>query len=145
MINIFTLCYSLYIHNFITHFLHVEKQRKLIKKKNKNEKLSRGGKNGVQHFIQRSCDQNGGWSSLLEDICAQGFLFQRLAADRVLLFVVYHQADGGYCNNLTIVINLCFTGCLHIDFLLLKFFGIYTIPSINFCLSQFLLVRHNIV
>ena len=77
VINILTLCYSLYKRNFITHFLHVENQRKLIKKKNK----AKEGKHGVQHFIQRSCDQDGGWSSLLEDICAQGFLFQRLAME----------------------------------------------------------------
>ena len=56
--------------------------------------------NGVKHFIQRSCDQDGGWSSPLEGICAQGFLFQRLAG--VLLFVVYHQADGDATNNLSL-------------------------------------------
>ena len=38
-------------------------------------------KNGVQHFIPRSCDEDGGWSSILAGVCAQGFLFPRLTGD----------------------------------------------------------------
>ena len=115
-------CYSLYIHNIITHFLHVEKQRKLIKKKKQKKKLSKGGKkNGVQHFIQRSCDQDGGWSSLLEDICAQGFLFQKLAVECCCLWYITRLMVITTINNHWNVMWLIIKIVCHIYFLSFQF------------------------
>ena len=89
-------CYSLYIHNIITHFLHVEKQRKLIKKKKK--KLSKGGKKKWCSTFHSKIMWSGWWVV----ITTGGYLCARISVSKasrgVLLFVVYHQADGDNYN-----------------------------------------------
>ena len=90
VINILTFCYSLYKRNFISHFFHVEKQRKSIKKKK-----NKGGKKWCSTFPSKIM-----WSGWWVVITTGGYLCARIfvskASNGVLLFVVYHQADGGY-------------------------------------------------
>ena len=131
VINILTLCYSLYIHNFITH-LACWKAKKVDQKENKNKKLSRGGKKWCSTFHSKIM-----WSGWWVVIITGGYLCARIfvskASGEVLLFVVYHQVDGDTTNNWKLKYNTrIMSSYLFRAFLFLVLNVVYTFSSLGF-------------
>ena len=130
------LCYRLYKLNIATHFLHLEKLSRFNNNQKKKKKEEKQKKNGVQHFFHRSCDQNVGWSSILECICAQGFLHPLLAVNCCCSWYITKLMVIGTTNNVSW--NILWLNFISHMFLFFKFWQknvVYTFPCTNKSIS----------